>query len=90
MTPTPDPTPADAATATLALDRPRDARSRALRTAFQFLIVTVLVDLIPVLTAALEEDAGPLDVGRLIRAGVRIVLGAVLALVMRYFTPPAD
>jgi hypothetical protein len=79
-------TPSDEAAAAVALDTRADARNRGLRTALQALAVAMLVDVIPVLLAAL--DAEVVNVRALVKAIVRVALSAALAFGMRYLAPP--
>jgi len=66
----------------------RDALNRAVRTFIQFVVIGVLVDFLPIVIAALDNEE--FDGGRLGRAGLRALLGGLLAFAMRYSIPPSD
>jgi hypothetical protein len=62
----------------------RDAAlSRSIRTFAQFVMVGAMVDVLPYVILALEDDGPPISASRLIRAGIRAVAGALLAWLMR-------
>jgi hypothetical protein len=66
----------------------RDALNRAVRTFIQFVVIGSLVDVLPVVLNALDND--DVNEGRLGRAALRAVLGGLLAFVMRYSVPPQE
>lgn len=83
-------TPEDQEAADLALSTRADARNRGIRTAIQFAVIGIVVDGIVIANELLDSmDAGEdVDWSEPGRALVRVVLGAVLAVVMRYQAPP--
>lgn len=76
----------DIGAAAVALDTQGDAKNRAARTALQALVVAVLVDVIPIVTDALDDEA--VEWGEVGQVVLRVALMAVLSFVMRYVTPP--
>lgn len=79
-------TPSDIGAAATALDTKADARNRGLRSILQVLIVGIVVDVIPLVIAAIDSDT--VHVRELVKAGVRALLAGVLAIAMRYYAPP--
>jgi hypothetical protein len=62
-----------------------DAKNRAWRTLLWALFAAMLVDVLPLVYAALDEDGGPVDWGRIGRAALRIAIEASVAFVVRRF-----
>lgn len=82
--------PEDREAADLALHTRADATNRGIRTAIQFALVGLIVDGISVANELLDAlDAGEdVNWSEPVRALIRIMLGALLAVVMRYQAPP--
>lgn len=78
--------PGDRAAANLALDTKADATNRGVRTALQFLVVGIVVDLIPDLLSFLDTEEA--DWGELGKTIIRVTLGGLSGFLMRYVAPP--
>lgn len=66
----------------------RDARNRALRGLYVAVLVALLVDVLPLITAALQPGATP-DPVELAKAAVRVSLQAAGAYTLRRFVDPS-
>lgn len=61
-----------------------DAMNRAARTLYQLVVVGLVIDVVPLITDALDSG-DPVDLASLVKAAARSALGALVAYMMRRY-----